>query len=337
MNRRFAQAVGLGGSQRPPAKLTSVASFAATARGQAPTDVRPPIPTTLGPAQQISRTFLYQSYYSDSLLEKAILTQNPNDPIVASTLKTETIPGYAIGLHPCSETPVAIVFQIGGQPSTAGAITLVPGQVVRPYGLPHEASSGSFSGFNWGLPFGWLGGGLATIVVFQTPDSDVSWGGCNEILFHRQRLVIADMAALPANASKNWPMRFPWQQALSGATSFVQKGQPNLIVEPTKILMRLRLNTLAAPALMRIIFQGDQDFDIDSTGAQVATPVVAIDKSWGTWASAGAGNLAAQHQLLSMDDRVFRLGADNGGVCFASSNAALIGQYVDVARYGKLG
>lgn len=336
MHRRFAQAAGLGGSQRQTPKLTTVAGFAQTARGQAHTDVRPSVPTTLGPAQQISRLLTYQSYYDNTLLEKAIIQQNPNDPIVASTIKSEQIPGYAIGLHPSSETPVAIVFEIGGQPSTGAALTLVPGQIVRPFGLPHETSNGSFSGFSWGLPFGWLGGGLATLVVFQSPDADVSWGGTKEIIFHRTRMQIKDLAALPANASKNWPIRFPWQQAVSGSSSFQQQGQPNLIVEPTRVVMRLRLASLAAAASMRIIFQSDQDFDVDSTGANITTPCPAVDKTWGTWASVGAGNLGTQHQMLSMDDRIFRLGADNGGVCLASSAATLIDQYVDVARYGKL-
>lgn len=319
--------------------MSNFRDFSNIARSIAPSDVQPMIRQTAAPTQQISQRFPYQSYYDDTLLETALLSQNTNSPIVDTALtktRTEQIPGYAVGLHPSSETPVAMQFLVGGQPSSAQAITLVPGQIVRPHGLPRGMTDGSFSGFKWGIPFGWLGGGLSTLVVFQTPDADASWPGNKEILFHRQRMIIEDLASLPTNAPKNWPIRFPWVQAFSGTSPANQNGQPAIALQPTKTIMRLRLSALAAPTDMRVIFQETQDFDVSAADAIIATPVSAFDLTWGTWASAGAGNLGTQYQLLSLDDLGYRLGADNGGVVLASSSADLIGQYVDVARYGRL-
>lgn len=320
-------------------RLGSIADYAKTAKSQAPSDVRPMINQSQAPAQQISFRFPYQSYYDDALLQNALLSQNTNSPIVDTnfTLKRrDQIPGYSVGLHPSSETPLAMKFLVGGQSSSAQAIVLTPGQIVRPHGLLAGSKDGSFSGIEWGIPFGWLGGGLATIVVFQTPDSDASWPGNKEILFHRQRMQIADAGSLPTDAPKNWPIRFPWIQAFAGADTANQSGSPVVALEPTRTIMRLRLASLAAPADMRVIFQETQDFDVDAADAIIATPASGFDMTWGTWASFGAGNLGTQYQLQSLTDLGFRLGADNGGMVLASADAALIGQYVDVARYGRL-
>ena len=316
--------------------LRGLAQFKAVATTHAPSDSEPLIRQTGAPAQPLSRVFAYQSYFDNTLLSRAILPQNTNDPIVASTMKREQIPGYSLGLHPSSQTPVAVQFTLGGQTTSSQAIVLSPGQIVRPHGLPRNVQDGSFSGFTWGLPFGWLGGGLATLIVFPSADADASWQGRPEILFHRQRIQIEDLAALPANADKNWPLRFPWEEAVSGSASSLQQGSPVIAVEPTRTILRLRLGTLAAAADMRIIYQETQDFDLDSAGAVIATPVTAYDVTWGTWASVGAGNLGTQYQMLSLQDQGWRLGADLGGVTFASSAASLIDQYVDVCRYGKL-
>lgn len=327
----------MGGGPTPT--LRGYHDFAAVAKSQMPSDARPMIAQTMSPTQQISFTFPYQSYFDDTLLEAAILSQNTNSPIVntgITRMLKEQIPGYAVGLHPSSETPIGLKFLVGGQASSAQTIILSPGQIVRPHGLPRGQDDGSFSGFEWGIPFGWLGGGLATVLVFQTPDADVSWPGNKEIIFHRQRMAIQDASSLPPNAPKNWPLRFPWVQALSGATAANQNGQPAIALEPTRTFMRLRVGTLAAPADMRVIYQETQDFDLDLANAVIATPVSAFDITWGTWASVGAGNLGTQYQVQSIQDLGWRLGADRGGVVLASTDPALAGQYVDVVRYGRL-
>ena len=300
------------------------------------------MPEISAPAGQISRQFAYQSYFDDTLLEAALLEQSANEPIVASTSKEEQIPGYAIGLHPSSQTPVAIEFRLGGQPSSSHAITLKPGQILRPHGHPRGGGPGQFSGFRWGLPFGWLGGGMAHLLVFQTSDSDVLWAGNPEVIFHRTRMVIEDPAALPATrAPMNWPLRFPWINAVRGASGINQRGQPNIGIVPTKVLMSLRLDTLSAPATMRLAFQGSNDFGVDSAGAIIPAETVGVEHTWGTWAppAGGAGNLATSFQIDYLSDRGVRLAADDGGVCLidVSVGGDLIGEYVDVVRYGTLG
>lgn len=320
------------------ANLAALKKFEAGARSDTPQQaVRPSVPESSSPAQQISRLFLYQSFFDDALLARAILPQLTNEPIVASTAREEQTAGYAIGLHPSSQTPVAVQFKIGGQSTSSQAIILKPGQIVRPHGLPPGMKAGSFSAFTWGLPFGWLGGGVATLLVFQTPDADVLWPGNPEVIFHRQRMEIQDGGALPANAPFNWPIRFPWVNAIQGAGSLNQRGDPEVAVDPTRTLMRLRLAALGAPADMRVIYQASSDFDVDQDGNPILTPVVAFDMTWGIWASFGAGNLGDQHQFQSLPDLGFKIGADQGGVVLASTNADLIGEFVDVVRYGRIG
>lgn len=311
--------------------------FAQIARSEvAAPQVVSALPETGSPVQQFSKIFTFQSYFDDVLLQKAILEQTRNDPIVQSTSSEVQMPGYAIGLHPSSQTPVAVQFKVGAQPTSSQPIILKPGQIVRPYGLPRGAASGAFSGFRWGLPFGWLGGGLATLLVFPTPDVDVSWPGSPELIFHRTRMVIVDAASLPANARKNWPLRFPWTQAIQGSAGISQQGTAQIAVEPTKIIMRLRLPSLANPATMRIVLQESNDFDLDSAGAVIAAQASYIDQIWASYvASGGAGNLGAQYPLVSVDDLI-GIAADDGGICLQDMTGTLVGSFVDVVRYGRL-
>src|SRR3990167_11485403 len=67
------------------------------------------------PAFEISDTFIYQSYFDDTLLENAILAAPSNSPIIPSTMppKSIEVSGYAIGLHPSSECPVSVIMQTG--------------------------------------------------------------------------------------------------------------------------------------------------------------------------------------------------------------------------------
>lgn len=332
------------------------ADFAATARSQKPSNnLSPLVPETNAPAQQITRQFQFQSYFDSALLERALLTQDPNQSIVQSTLKPEQIPGYALGLAPWSQTPVAVQFTVGGQATSSGALLLKPGEIIRPFGLPPGVKTGAFTGFNWGLPFGWLGGGIATLLVFQTPDSDVAWPGIPELIFHRQRMRIYAPGDAPANAPLNWPLRFPWVQALRGAAPSVsQQGQPALAVEPTKVRMSLRLDALASASDMRIEVQGSNDFDLDPAGTPFLTPVRFKDMTWGTYASSASfgviGNLASAFPVQFMPDELVRLSTCDG---FDSLNTPNVGGFalidlsgnlsggedpvfVDICRYGRL-
>lgn len=292
------------------------------------------------PATELSKKFGYQSYFDFTLAERAILRQPPNEAIVPSTRENSDLGGYAIGLHPSSETPIAVRFRSGQQQGSSTTYRLKPGQVLRPFGAP--GSPGKFSGFEWGLPFGWLGGGNATIIVFRTSDADVDWSDRSELIFHRMRLPILAANATVAPSS-NWPTRFPWQYALSGidaTNSYPQRGQPALAVAPTRTLLRLRMQTVSAAAAMRVFFTGTDAFDEDNTGNIVAgNPATAVDVQWSSWASvAVAGVYTQQFQTQMFTGELERLSCNmGGGVALVDlSGGVLTGQYVDVVRYGVL-
>ncbi len=297
------------------------------------------LPDVISPAILIPRLFTFQSYHDSTLLEKAILSQPKNVTIVPSTVKVDQTPGYAIGLAPYSQTPVAIEF-LTGTKSGSATLVLKPGQIIRPQG------GSTFLGFRWGLPFGWLGGGLATIVVFTTKDSHVRWTEGTEVIFHRVRIPVlqpADLTAAGANnnARKNWPFRFPWTQALFGTNSINQNGSPILsISNPTRTLMVLRgASTLGAGATMRMIFQATNDVGLNAAGAVVNTNPIFEDVTWPVWTSLGtSGNLATQNPFLMRTGGVPRLAADDGGLALldVSGTAALTGLFVDFVRYGML-
>lgn len=320
--------------------MNALARFSDLARGRSVSEQHSILPDTNSPGVAINRLFTYQSYFDDTLLEKAILAQAVNEPIVSSTAKEENIGGYSFGLHPSSQTPVAIQTLVGGSAAGAQAVILRPGQIYRPSGRVGN-KNGNFSGFTWGLPFGWLGGGLATLYVFPSSDADVAWPGDAEVAFHRQRMQIKAPAALAglANAFKNWPMRFPWTQALRGSSSIPQKGQAIISVSnPTRVLLSLRLASLATADTMRILIQSSNDFDVDSAGAIVATPVRFVDYTWGTYAvNGGTGNLGTNYPVVELTGEVARLAADDGGIQLVDMSAGtLTNAYCDVVRYGRI-
>ncbi len=307
------------------------------------------IPETSAPVQVISKVFTFQSYFDSTLLSKALLAQPQGQAIVPSTMAPVQMPGYAVGLAPSSQTPVAVQFQTGGQSGNSQAMILTPGQIVRPHGMRSGGRSGSFSGFNWGLPYGWLGGGHASLVVFSTPDASINWaGGNSEVIFHRARYPIKQPSDLTGagsfnNAPKNWPMRFPWSQALKGSNSVSQQGKASLsVVDPTRTLLVLRgLTTLATAASMRIAMQATNEVGLDSAGdVSLTTLPLFEDVTWPTWTSFGtSGNMATQVPAIMYTGILARVAADDGGVVFIdlSGTAALTGLFVDVVRYGRLG
>ncbi len=319
--------------------MTQLAQYAALARGKSVVTKHSLLPDTDSPGVAVSALFKYQSYYDNTLLEAALLTQSQNEPIVGSTKRPEEIGGYSFGLHPSSQTPIAIQPRVGGQTASPQAIILQPGQIYRPHGRTDGRAAGNFSGFDWGLPFGWLGGGQALLYVFPSSDADVAWPGNAEVLFHRQRMRIVAPGALPAAARKNWPLRFPWTQAVRGATAISQAGAALVtIAEPTRVMMSLRLAVLAAAGDMRMILQSSNDFDLDSAGAVVLTGPRFDSYTWGTYvANGGAGNLATNYPVVEYNGPLARLAADDGGVCLVDMSAGtLTDAYVDIARYGRL-
>lgn len=293
------------------------------------------------PAIQIAKTWPFQSYFDSALYARAIQVQPQGEGIVPSTLNTENTSGYAVAVHPSSQAPVAFRFKKGGQSGDSGIIVAKPGQVIRPNGLNVGDADGRFSGFDYGLPMGWLGGGSVTILVFRTQDSVVDWLDRSEFVFHRLRLPILQPAAVPALAAiePNWPIRFPWARAARGADAVPQAGEPLLSVTPTGIAMSLRAAALAAAAPMRMYFIGSTEFTQTPDGFDdPAVAPVAYDVTWGSWASVASANFASQYQWQFLPAEAFRLSSIDGAVILvdASGTGALNGLEVDIVRYGVL-
>lgn len=295
----------------------------------------------LTPAFSIAKQFLFQSYFDSTLLQNALLQQFVGVGIVDAELVD--IKGYAIGLHPSSQTPVGVRFNASDSRTQKSPVyVLKPGQVIRPTG---GSKTHAFAGFSWGLPFGWLGGGLANLVVFKTADADVLWSSNAEVIFHRSRYEVVQPGDI-TDAPNNWPMRFPWPLAASSASgSTPQYGQPMIaIVEPTKTLMVLRgVRELDAPAIVRMLFQATEDVGVNSAGAAVLTTPAFVDITWDAFVDlaslGGAGNLSTNDpvQVFTNEAQV-RLAADQGGVQFVDMSGLSIfdGAFIDIVRYGKL-
>ena len=316
---------------------TNYPSYLSIAKGLQPPASPPLVAEIPAPAHITRQKFAYQSYFDSSLLEGALLTQAFTAPIVASTLTNEDVPGYAVGLHPSSEAPIAIQFKLSAQSSAGAPVILKPGQFITPAGIPpaDRKLAGGFVGFTYGLPFGWLGGGMVQLVVCRTPEAAVDWPGNPEVIFHRVRIPILQPSAVTGDARNNWPSRFPWTSA-----PFVQRGAGLIAVEPTRVLVALRgLSALASPADCRLIFQGTNEFSRDSTDAVVLTGSVYEDITFPSFAHFGSsGNLVDQSPVLVLNSAIARLGADDGGLAAVDiSGAALLnGAYIDVVRYGRL-
>lgn len=288
------------------------------------------------PVVQIAQHFTYQSYFDSTLQETAILAQRQGEPIVDSTKQAVSVGGYALALHPSSQTPIAVRFQKGGQQGDSTTYILKPGQVIRPVGF--TGADQRFSGFEYGLPFGWLGGGNVTLLVLRSPDAQVEFIDRNEVLFHRTRMPILALAGVPAAGSLpfNWPTGFPWGKAYRDTVP--QQGQQSILsVTPTRVAMALRSGTLAAPATMRAYFIGTTDFHEISDGTVALTEAVAYDVVWPTWASLASANFATQYPFQFLTPEMVQLSANSGAmVLVEASPGTLAGTYVDVVRYGVL-
>ncbi len=342
-----ARALGIVGPQAAPDKLARQQAARKQVRGGAPTgDVK-------APAYEVSNVFSYQSYFDSTLLEKALFRQNVNEPIVASTL-SEAVQtnGYGLALHPSSETPVAVQFMTGAQQGASTTYRLKPGEVIRPQGTEMN-EDGSFSGFYWGLPFGWLGGGAAMLVVLRSPDSRVEWASEHaEVAYHRIRLQIVAPAALPVAAGAysgalNWPQRFPWPAATFGTSGLSQRGQPALSIAPTRTALSLRLATVtiagANTAAMRMYWVGADVWaqsgpNAISKSTISLADVRATDLTWNQWAQQGGAPAPfnAAYQTLMLTGEAERYAANAGALVLASEDAQLQGQYVDIVRWGRL-
>lgn len=292
------------------------------------------------PCVPIAVTFPLQSYLSSTDYEKGILRQAQNELIVNTALtpkQASDIVGYGFGLHPSSETPVAITLKgtSSGSPGASSTIILKPGQIVRP-------ADGPFSGFEWGLPYGWLGGGTANLIVFVTPEAWVDWDNdSRELLFHRLRLPIVQPASVAtvANSRIDWPIRFPWPNAFSTSTDQPQKGNPSIGVNPTKVLIIVRQSSDLASALtVRFLMNAIDDFALSSTNTLDTTFQVYFDVSVPSQtAPGGLANQTTNYPVLEYTSGPLLRGGDTCRVTPVDYVAAsLTGIELDIFRYGRL-
>jgi hypothetical protein len=296
-----------------------------------------PLGSTTSGVVVLRKTFQYQSYFSTTLMERAILTQSPSEPIVPSTKQIEETGGYGIAVYPSSESPVAVQL-IGSGGSGGSPFIMRPGEVFR--------ASTPFDAIRYGIPFGWLGGGLVQIRVLQGKDDNVSFFGEHEILFHRIRLPVWALAAAPAlgirGTSPNWPTKFPWPNAydLNGTP---QKGQPSLAITPTRTVVRVRAN-VAAGFRMRASFYQTDDLDMQADGAsydRIDTSASMLDLMWGGGAAASGfaigALVGAEFPTMMMDQDASRLGGSNAIAAFLDMDGAVPpGTFLDIERFGMV-
>ena len=292
--------------------------------------------------------FAWQSFFDSTQLGQAIAVQPQNELIVPSTLTTVPTPGFGLGLHPDSQVPVAVRFKSSAGVSDSQVMVLTPGQIVYPQGCA------PFSGFDCGLPFGWLGGGTAELVVMKTPQAAVWWAPGAEVVIQRQRVVIQADGAAPT-FSLGLPVGFPWKNAqrfnaAAPTQPFPQGAQAVISATPTRTELKLRLTTLAADARVLLLVKNSQAFDTGPgtpaplSGEVEGFPILfnAIVGAFAYFPTVGftfpvPGNqLAAAGQgdhypgvLLAGDDATFCVLNESG-------NAALTGAFIDVVRYALI-
>lgn len=281
----------------------------------------------------IRTVFPLQSFFDNTQLQNALATQDPIDPIVAATRNTRaSLKGRLVGLHPASQAPIALRIKARGDGAGDDLIVLTPGQIAR-------VKTHGFYGIEWGLPFGWLGGGLAQLVFADNDDAYLAWPEVrSEVLLHRQRVkIVADgnPSTTPLISAANWPIRFPWTNAFQFNTAGLssQRGSPLFAPEPTRVRLRLRVNNLAAPTTMRVIAQGIDDLDLGSDGVTISfTDFTSEDLSWPQ-----ATGTSTPYPLIEKLDGLLLMGGDQAVFTFTDrGNSALTNQFVDIDRYGRL-
>jgi hypothetical protein len=268
-------------------------------------------------AAQIVYAFGFQSYLDDAALEKGIVDQGANAGGIVNPV-TVNMQGHGLALMGSSQTPIAVEFMGDRGAAAGGAVVMKPGTTLRPIGA-------RFQGFRWGLPYGWLGGGLANLLVLPTQSASIDHAGTPEVCFHRMRAKVnADTGVLPA-AVKNWPRRF----------NVPQQGQPIIAVEPTRAFARLRL---ASPQerTIRMIFRGLADFDSDSGGVKDTTDMASPLYYDMTFPAQIAG-AATVYPVIQLPEWVSRLGGDDASIFLSDlGDGGLTNQMVDFIRYGRL-
>lgn len=261
--------------------------------------------------------------------------RNPKSLIIPSTLKDEQGSGYAVAWAADSECPAMIVFKAGdGQKLTSQAIRLLPGMLLRPHGLTRDGSVATFSGFDIGLPFGWLGGGKGRLVLLKTADSFANYisngGGAvgREVLIHQvsSKIVAAD----DVNAKPNWPKTFPWPAATSqlDASGAVvvpvspQGGPGQLYTRPSRVIFELTCNAAGLAVATTVGVYVHRDGNAVADYFEIDFPTV----------PAGAN---ATVEVLG--DIANKFASDDTFLVFTSGDAAIRALSINCYRYGNVG
>lgn len=293
-----------------------------------------------GAPQQITKTFPIQSYFFSDIPGgySALLPQPTNTGIVQSTLQERNqTEAYAVGLAPWSEAPVAIEMQVGEAGGLSSPIILRPGEVLAPAGLARGEDFRTFRGLRWGLPFGWLGGGLVSLFLFKSPDSLPNWTfGPKEVLFHRFQIKVREASATPPSPMvHNWPTRFPWTRAYAGADGVNQSGTPNVSVSPTKTLLRLNDAALDTAAPFRVIFWQTDTFE---NNAEISPTDLRATAYWeSAFPSNIDGGWPANQQLVAIPQEFNAIAANSWGITIeAPAGSPLLGKEVNIARFGLI-
>lgn len=307
---------------------------------------RPAVPESESPPVVVSKVFPIQSFFNylgQAVGAQALISQPPGTQIVNPQPRNDS--GYSLGLAPWSQTPVVVSFKVGGQRSTSAPLLLKPGQIIRPQGKSGDKPA-NFNGFEYGLPFGWMGGGLATLFVFPSAEAEVVWSApLNEVLFHCQQVQIRTTSLTPPAAPflRNWPIAFPWNDcfrydAVAGV-ALEQNGQPSLsITETTKVMLRLRGNiALTAPEACRALLWGTDAFE---HGADGLTPTL-TQSFFYDFAFPGNGvvaGMAANDPVAALPNDFFALGGSLAGITLdVVAGSPILGGIVDILRFGRLG
>ena len=299
---------------------------------------------------QISYTFPFQSYFDSTLNDAAVQAQGVGKMMVdtaAAPAQDVDTPGYGLALDPSSEAPVAVTFK-GGSSGESSATILRPGQMIIPFG---RGGQDRFSGFRFGLPFGWLGGGLVTLLVLRSPGCEIDWPVARRpVIIQRQTLDIypktQDITTLLGSGlNPNWPLRFPGTgtRAASGKS---QASSPYLSAEPVMTIVRLvPPAALANPSTVRFLFFETKEFDLDNAQAPVLAPVAFEDVTFQSYNAAGAAGPVQTPLITHTSGGLVSLGIDplsgpqtNMGVVAIDlgDGSDLSTSVVQVVRYGRI-
>jgi hypothetical protein len=274
---------------------------------------------------QLAATFAFQSYFDSVLLSNAILTQTNGSPIVDSTRQYAQVPGIGVALHPASQSPVAIQFH-GGSADSA-VVHLTPGQ---------KLNVGKFEQFEWGLPFGWLGGGAVLLYVLGGDEADIDFPQSNSpIIFHRQRVRIAN-APVAAPSVPNWPMSFAWSNAArgtGGGNVTPQQAAPLFMITPDIVHLQFTGANVLGPIDLNMEIINPDGFDLQSPPDQAVGYSNGVHWWPVTFPAVLGPNVA---QVVWLPQEVARLAGDNAVVVFVDPAGALGDTaFVDCVRYGK--